>query len=106
MAATVTLVLQQVEEAVGTSKTQFELQLTVLLLEQMTSREDGLRVTATLNVQVLVPHAFVAVQVTTVVPTGKTLPLAGVTLWSVPPVTTGPGKFTRTPLPQMLVVML
>ena len=48
-------------------------------------------ITVTLKVQVLVLQALVAVQVTTVVPSGNRLPLAGALLLSAPPVTVGLG---------------
>ena len=49
----------------------------------------GIWTTVTLNEQMLVKQIFVAVHVTSVVPTLKGLPLAGVQPVNVPPLTTG-----------------
>jgi hypothetical protein len=49
----------------------------------------AIAVTVTLKEQMLVPHRFVAVQVTVVAPGLNVLPLAGVQPASVPPLTVG-----------------
>ena len=62
--------------------------------------------TTTLNVQVLVKQALVAVQVTTVEPPLNALPLAGAQARSAPPVTVGAGYVTVVFALQVLLVTL
>src|SRR5678815_5488023 len=65
-----------------------------------------MRRTVTENEQMLLPQAFVAVQATMVVPSGKTLPLAGTQLLKDPLVTVGLAKLTTTFVPLMFVRIL
>ena len=66
----------------------------------------GICTTTTLNEQMLVPQAFVAEQVTVLVPMAKLLPLGGEHAKRPPPVTTGLGKSTTALLLHVVAKMV